>query len=145
MISPYQLFDNDISVSSGVKYNVLVQRKTTQRQSVRDALANAGRPLDAQEALEQARQLHPGIGIATVYRALADLLEEGWLKKVELPGEPLRYELADLGHHHHFHCRSCGRVFDVPGCGLVRDPHVEAGFRVDGHEVILYGKCPDCV
>jgi len=121
-----------------------MQRKTTQRQAVREAFAEAGRPLDAQEALELARAEHQTIGIATVYRAVNDLVEQGWLKKVELPGEPMRYELADLDHHHHFHCNACGRVFDVEGCALHHQPRVPEGFEVQSHEIILYGRCADC-
>lgn len=121
-----------------------MQRKTTQREAVREAFIAAGRPLDAQEVLEIAARQHPTIGIATVYRAVNTLVDDGWLKKVELPGEPMRYELADLEHHHHFHCTGCGRVFDVAGCALHHTPDVPAGFTVDTHEVILYGRCADC-
>jgi Fe2+ or Zn2+ uptake regulation protein len=78
------------------------------------------------------------------YRAVNDLVEQGWLKKVELPGEPMRYELADLEHHHHFHCTDCGRVFDVEGCALHHQPHVPDGFEVQSHEIILYGRCAEC-
>jgi Fur family ferric uptake transcriptional regulator len=50
--------------------------------------------------------------LAAVYRNLEQLTEA-----VELPGEPLRYELAGhKHHHHHFRCSSSNRVFDVPAC-----------------------------
>jgi Fur family ferric uptake transcriptional regulator len=121
-----------------------MRRKTSQREAVRAAFDRSGRPLDAHEALTLAREQHPTIGIATVYRAVSQLVDDGWLKPVELPGEPMRYELADLEHHHHFHCTACGRVFDVAGCALHHNPHVPEGFRVDSHEIILYGQCAEC-
>lgn len=125
-------------------YNIVMQRNTAQRQTIREAFAEAGRPLSVEEAHALAQQALPRLGIATVYRAASALESDGWLKKVELPGEPVRYELADLDHHHHFHCTACKRVFDIEGCGLDHDAHVPAGFTVAHHEVILYGTCPAC-
>lgn len=86
----------------------------------------------------------PGLGIATVYRTLKSLVEEGWLARVELPGMPDRFERAGKHHHHHFHCRECGGVFEVPDClediRLLPPP----GFLVEDHEVVFYGLCPGC-
>ncbi len=121
-----------------------MQRQTPQRQAIREVFEEAGRPLDVGEALERARRAQPRLGIATVYRAVHDLVEAGFLQPVELPGEPLRYERADLAHHHHFRCTVCDRVFDIAGCALGPTPKVPPGFKVESHEVILYGRCPAC-
>ena len=42
------------------------------------------------------------LGIATVYRNIRSLTEEGELSEVKLPGENPRFELAGHQHHHHF-------------------------------------------
>ncbi len=120
-------------------------RKTRQRQAIRAAFEAAGRPLSIAEALDEAQRKVPGMGPATVYRAVNALVEDGYLKAVELPSEPARYELAELGHHHHFHCRSCSRVFDVPGCPGKLGQLAPPGFEVASHEIILYGRCTECV
>jgi len=121
-----------------------MQRNTRQRDAIRTALAGAGRPLSPQEVLAAARQGHPGLGIATVYRTLKALLEDGSVRAVELPGVPARYELAGKRHHHHFHCRACDGVFEVDACpaGIRRLP--PGGFRLERHEIILYGLCAGC-
>ena len=86
----------------------------------------------------------PQLGLATVYRSIRALVDEDWLVEVELPGEPSRYEVAHKEHHHHFHCRVCDRVFDLDGCpGSLREL-APRGFRVESHEIILYGQCPEC-
>jgi len=121
-----------------------MQRKTAQRDEIRRAFSDAGRPLSIEEAHAAAQETLPKLGVATVYRAVNDLVEQHWLQPVDLPGEPTRYELAGLDHHHHFHCRQCGRVFDIHGCALTDQPAVPRGFRVESHEVILYGRCADC-
>lgn len=121
-----------------------MDRNTRQRQTIRHVFEEAGRPLSPQEVL-QAGQVHiPGLGIATVYRTLKGLVEEEWLMPVALPGEPLRYEIAGKGHHHHFRCRLCDRVFEISGCLTNLQQLAPRGFRIEGHEVVLYGMCLTC-
>ncbi|MEX0776545.1 MAG: transcriptional repressor [Phycisphaeraceae bacterium] len=121
-------------------------RDTQQRQAIRRGFEDAGRPLSPQEALEAAQVHAPSLGIATVYRAIKAMVDEARLEPVEVPGEPTRYELAGLSHHHHFRCRTCDRVFDVPGCGIstVHSPALR-GFKIDSHELWLFGQCDQCV
>lgn len=118
-------------------------RKTDQRDAIRNVFRRAQRPLTANEVLDRATESVPGLGIATVYRNIKRLHEDGWLIPVDLPGEPSRFELADREHHHHFRCDDCGKVYDIPGCHAP-DDHAPAGFQVTRHEVWLFGMCPDC-
>jgi Fur family ferric uptake transcriptional regulator len=121
-----------------------MERDTRQRRAIRSALEQAGRPLSPLEVLDLAKPAAPSLGTATVYRTLKGLVEEGWLAVVEVPGESPRYELAGKGHHHHFHCRGCGRLFELEGCpdGLKR--LIPQGFSLEAHEVVLYGRCIAC-
>lgn len=121
-----------------------MHRQTRQRDAIRSALAEAGRPLGPQEILAAARAAHPRLGIATVYRTLKALLAEGWLRVVELPGAAARYEVAGKGHHHHFHCRACDGVFEVEACPDGIRALLPGGFRLEAHEIILYGRCAGC-
>jgi Fur family transcriptional regulator, ferric uptake regulator len=120
------------------------ERKTQQRDAIRQVLAAADRPMSPQEVLQSARRRSPGLGIATVYRALKSLSDEGFLVAVDLPGEASRFELAGKKHHHHFHCRDCGRAFDLEGCVPTVQRLAPKGFRVEDHEVVLYGLCAAC-
>jgi len=97
------------------------------------------------EVLELARRTVPGMGAATVYRALAAMLEEGALTVVHLPGQAPRYERAGKGHHHHFYCRQCGRAFEIGGCAEGVQALAPPGFRVEGHDLVLTGLCPGCL
>lgn len=121
-----------------------MQRETRQRKAIRQALSEAGHPLSPREIHEAAGTRVEGLGIATVYRNVNALLENGWLVAVELPGEAPRYERAGKEHHHHFHCRKCDRVYEVEGCpGNIRAVTPE-GFQLERHEFVLYGLCLDC-
>jgi Fur family ferric uptake transcriptional regulator len=121
-----------------------MQRDTRQRRAIRRVFLNAGRPLTREEVLKYGQQIVPSLGVATVYRNVKILAGEGWLSEVELPGGGLRYELADRPHHHHFLCRSCDQVFDVHRCPDEVEALAPDGFEVDGHELILFGRCAAC-
>ena len=119
-------------------------RNTEQRIALRRVFMEADRPLSAQEVLQAAREMVAGLGIATVYRNLRVLVDEEWLATVGLPGEPDRYEIAGKAPHHHFHCRVCNRVFEASECASDLKRMTPAGFVLDGHDVVLYGKCREC-
>ncbi|MFN0101021.1 MAG: Fur family transcriptional regulator [Bryobacteraceae bacterium] len=119
-------------------------RDTRQRRAIRTAFRSTDRPLDPNEVLDLAAGEHSGLGIATVYRNIKTLMEEGWLTAVELPGEVTHYELAGKEHHHHFHCRTCGKVFEMNACLPNVQKLAPQGFQVSGHDLLLYGACRDC-
>ena len=121
-----------------------MQRTTRQGSAIRSAIEAAGRPLPPPEVLEAAQVDVPGLGLATVYRNLKRLVEDGELLVVTLPGETPRYEATHHGHHHHFRCNVCQRVFDVHHCPGTFADYAPKGFTVDSHELTLYGRCRDC-
>ncbi len=120
------------------------ERATRQRDAIRAAIEQAGRPLSPQEILRDARGSVNRLGLATVYRNLKRLAADGAVRLVTLPGDAPRYELTEAEHHHHFQCTRCRRVFDVPGCPGDLRRLAPRGFTVEHHDVTLYGRCPGC-
>jgi Fur family ferric uptake transcriptional regulator len=123
---------------------MVMERSTRQRQAIRDVMSEMDRPLSPTEVLEAARHKVPSVGIATVYRTLKGLVEEGSAVLVELPGEAPRYELAGKKHHHHFHCTTCGKVFELESCPGDFSFMAPRGFKTEKHEIVLYGRCTLC-
>lgn len=121
-----------------------MQRDTAQRRAIRKVLGALNRPLSPQEILEAAQTHVPNMGLATVYRTVKSLTETKALSVVDVPGEPQRYELAGKGHHHHFSCRECGRMFEMDGCPGDLERLVPRGFIMEDHEVFIYGRCREC-
>lgn len=119
------------------------RRSTRQNHAIRAVLAAAGRPLLPTEILLAAQVAVPSLGLATVYRNIKQLMEDGDVHIVELPGDPPRYELAGK-HHHHFHCQGCDRVFDIHACPGDLQTLAPRGFTVADHDLTLYGTCPEC-
>ena len=121
-----------------------MERATRQNTAIREAIEAAGRPLSSTEVLDEARRHVAALGLATVYRNLKALLDAGEIQVVTLPGEAARYEMARRGHHHHFRCDVCQRVFDVHECPGDLAALAPPGFSVARHEITLYGRCSDC-
>jgi Fur family transcriptional regulator, ferric uptake regulator len=122
-----------------------MERATRQRDAIRTAIETAKRPLSPREVQQEARCRVPGLGLATVYRNLKSLTGDGVVRTISLPGERPRYEAAESPHHHHhFKCVACRRVFDIPGCPGNLRRLAPRGFRVEHHDITLYGRCSDC-
>jgi Fur family transcriptional regulator, ferric uptake regulator len=120
-----------------------MKRRTTQRAAIERAFLDQDHPLDVADVLRAGRRSVPSLNQATVYRNLGHLVGDGWLRRVNHPALGTLYERTERPHHHHFNCRLCGRVYELPGCALSRKA-VPSGFVPERHEVFLYGRCPSC-
>jgi Fur family ferric uptake transcriptional regulator len=122
------------------------QRNTSQRDTIAQVIRAARGPLTIAQIHERAKRRSRGLGVATVYRTVKLLLTTQQIHVLRMPDGEKRYESAHLDHHHHFRCRKCEQVYDLPGCPLaIADgTKLPAGFEVDAHEVTLFGTCPSC-
>lgn len=118
---------------------------TKQRQAILECFKREDRPLGVEEILADACKAVPQLNLATVYRNLKLLIDEGLICPVDLPGLKTRYESVGLKHHHHFLCNECDRVFDVKGCPEGISALVPNGFQLTSHAITLEGFCEDCV
>jgi Fur family ferric uptake transcriptional regulator len=119
-------------------------RRTNQRAAIRDALSGIDQPVSAQEL--HAR-LDGSVGLATVYRNLQRLADDGLVDALRRPNGELAFRMCGGGHHHHLTCRDCGRVEEVRDCGLDRwaaDVARSHGFAGVQHQAELTGVCADC-
>jgi len=99
----------------------------------------------AQDLHDAARDLMPGVSLATVYRNLHQLVEQGEIAAV--PGEgPVHYDW-NREPHHHLRCRACGTLVDVP---LDLEDEVRArglalGHALESIDIQLRGVCSRCL
>ena len=119
-------------------------RNTRQKRAIRAVFERAERPLSTDEIYAEAHGAIQSLGIATVYRSIRVLLDEGWLTAVEVPGRTPLYERAGKQHHHHFVCTLCARVYELDGCSSEVRGDLPRGFRATGHDVTMYGECATC-
>ena len=117
---------------------------TKHKVALADVFERAKRPLTPSEVWEEARKKIPSLGIATVYRAIKQFAADGQIRSVEVPGIAPHYESAARHHHHFFLCQQCKRLFDLIGCVRGIRSLAPDGFRVQQHEIVLFGDCSSC-
>jgi Fur family ferric uptake transcriptional regulator len=105
--------------------------------------------LTAQEIFDGLRAEGRGVGIASVYRILDLLADQGFVQRVEIGDAITRFEPAHPGgdHHHHLVCNSCGKVEAFEDDRLeqaLRQVERKTGYTTAGHDVLLRGACQDC-
>ena len=123
-----------------------MKRNTQQGNLILEVIKDANRPLTPLEIHQRASVSSPRIGIATTYRHIKALAEQNQVVGVDYPGQPPRYEWADGKDKVHFSCRSCDKLFALEDTtGDIPPANTPKGFEVQGFEVMLYGKCPECV
>lgn len=124
------------------------RRLTPQRKTIVEVFAESGRHLSAQDVYDIVKELHPGMGLTTVYRTLELLTRDRILRRVDFDSGPSRYELNDPNdHHHHLVCSGCGEVVEFHGCDLADlEAHLaeQCGFKVQGHWLEMFGLCASC-
>ena len=123
-------------------------RGTRQAQALAVALARLPGFASAQEIHAELRRKGEQVGLATVYRHLQALSEDGSVDAIrDASGETLYRQCATTMHHHHLTCRNCGRSVEVEGRAVEQwaaRVAREAGFTDVGHTVELFGLCPEC-
>ncbi len=126
----------------------MVQRNTWQRERVREALADARGFVSAQSLHATLRDENTGIGLATVYRALAGLAAQGDADSLQSPeGEALYRACTSTGHHHHLICRNCGLTVEIAADEVetwAKGVAAEHGFTGAAHVVDVFGLCANC-
>jgi len=122
-------------------------RITPQRLAILTILAGSTAHPDAGHVHREARRHYPSMGLATVYKTIAQLKALSQVMELEFSGLGNRYDGARPFAHPHLLCESCGKVAD-PGVLDVEAVAAEmaraTGFRIRSSRVDFFGLCPAC-
>lgn len=124
-----------------------MKRNTWQREAVREALSSSEAFVSAQALHSALRDRGSSIGLATVYRALADLAVEGEADSLQQEGESLYRACTPGTHHHHLICRNCGLTVEIEVDAIENWATEEAskhGFTEAAHVIDIFGLCAAC-
>ena len=89
----------------------------------------------------------PNISLATLYRNLNQLADNGVIKKIDGLEAPSHYD-HNTHEHYHFICDECKRVFDVSSDvapNIVQKTEEELVSILKKHDIIFNGICRDCL
>lgn len=125
-----------------------MKRNTWQREAVRTALNERGDFISAQKLHALLKSAGSTIGLATVYRALTDLVASDEADALQSPdGENIYRACSTDGHHHHLICRQCGHTEEIEAEAVeawAATVAAEHGFTQPRHVVDVFGLCGNC-
>ncbi|WP_291795376.1 Fur family transcriptional regulator [Brevibacterium sp.] len=122
------------------------RRRTAQKKAVGEALEAADGFVSAQELHRRLTDQGRTAGLATVYRQLNTLAEDGEAHVVTTPTGQLFRACENGAHHHHLICERCGRAVEITPPLESWLPRIaeENGFSLTRHQVEVFGLCADC-
>ena len=120
-------------------------RVTPQRFAVYANLLGRTDHPTAEQILHDLNQDAPTSSQATVYSSLQALREVGLVREVLLEEGVRRYD-ANVDLHHHFRCKACGAIEDVPWEQFQQFDvsQLRVGLQVESYEVTVHGVCDRC-
>ncbi|MBR2785941.1 MAG: transcriptional repressor [Clostridia bacterium] len=128
------------------KYN------TKQREKILAYLKeNKDSNVTADEILNHFKSIENGIGKATVYRFLNDLVEQNTIKKYMVEDRNCScyqyIEEKNCDEHYHLKCKKCNKIIHLE-CDEFKklQGHIaeEHDFELDSVKTVLYGICKEC-
>lgn len=120
-------------------------RVTPQRFAVYATLLAREDHPTAEQIMRDLNREVPRSSQATVYSSLQALQEVGLVREVLLDPGVCRYD-ANVAAHHHFRCKSCGEIEDIPWeqFASIEVTQLRSGLKAEGYEVTVYGLCDRC-
>ena len=122
-------------------------KKTRQRDVILDVFLSEEGHTSLDELLVRVQKESPGVGYATVYRAMKLFVQANVASERHFGDGPALYEPAEQDEHHdHMICTTCGRIFEFEDETIETRQHVVAesmGLRLTHHRMTLWGECID--
>lgn len=124
------------------------QRVTKQKVAVSEALDDLADFVSTQELHRILQERGASVSLATTYRIVQAMAEDGLLDVLRADDGEARYRRCEAhGHHHHLVCRRCGKAVEIEAPAVeawasrIADEH---GYTQVEHTVEIFGLCPEC-
>ncbi|MBA3056802.1 MAG: ferric iron uptake transcriptional regulator [Gammaproteobacteria bacterium] len=104
----------------------------------------AQRHMTAEDVFRVLLEERSDVGLATVYRVLAQFEQADILIRSHFESERAVYELNEGQHHDHLVCLDCGKVEEFYDAEIEKRQHAVAkarGFAIADHALSLYAHC----
>ncbi len=122
-------------------------RITPQRELIINAISPTSSHFTAEMVFNAVHKQARAINLATVYRTLDLLVEEGLISRSDFGQDRVIYATDEHGPHIHLVCRQCGEVTAADaGFADSLDANLQKshGFRLDLNHFTLFGICAQC-
>ncbi|MBR6458926.1 MAG: transcriptional repressor [Actinomycetaceae bacterium] len=125
----------------------MARTATATRTLILDTLGNISRFISAQDLFAELKKSGKSIGLATIYRNLQALADEGLLDCLHTEGGTLYRLCTTCEHHHHLICNNCAETVELSEETLekwIEKIERETGFTQISHTFELSGLCRAC-
>lgn len=116
---------------------------TNLNQNILQMIRNSEGHLTAEEAFLLAKKKKIDVSIASIYRILAKLADDGLISRFSVAGKPDVFDKT-LEEHEHLVCSKCGRVTDIHISDLKKKLVKETGVEIDDYELTINYVCNRC-
>src|SRR5450756_2127857 len=102
------------------------------------------RHMTAEDVFRVLLEHHSAVGLATIYRVLAQFEQADILIRSHFESGKAVYELNEGQHHDHLVCLDCGKVEEFYDAEIEKRQHAVAktkGFAITDHALSLYAHC----
>lgn len=123
-----------------------MQRNTRQRAIIADAIVGQYKHVSARDVYDQCNALDKTISLATVYRTLNTLLEEGKISAIHNADEQVIYD-GNIEPHDHMVCSECGKIIDlapIVSTHRLKTLQKDYNFKINHVQLVFEGLCEDC-
>lgn len=123
-----------------------MMRNSKQREIILETLAENPIHPTAEQLYALVKPKAPAISLATVYRNLNLLADNGMVKKICGLNGTAHFD-HHTHEHYHFICQKCNKVYDVPydiAPHLAEDVLAKTGLIVESCDIALRGICRNC-
>jgi len=120
--------------------------RSRQREAILEIIKSTAKHLTAKEVFQDVRKTIPKISLGTVYRNINLLKELGEIREIVYGNKESRLD-GMTEEHHHFHCYSCGDLFNIYASiskEIEETINKEQGLIVTDHKIEFYGYCNQC-
>lgn len=119
-------------------------KQTIQRKLILKVIDDLGHT-SVKDIIETIKENYPEIGVATIYRNIASLEKEGYIRRISTNLEEVVYETTELDNHDHFICLDCGMILDIPKDEATVPQTTAEGDLIIYSTSTYYGVCKDCL
>jgi len=123
------------------EYNL---KATPQRMYMISEIEKSGH-IDIDNLYESLQTFFPYISLATVYKNINSMVDNGFLTEVKVPHKKSRYEITKESHAHLF-CKECGKLEDIfiNTEALYNEAMQNSNYQITDILVTFEGICKEC-
>ena len=99
--------------------------------------------LTAEQAFLLAKKKKINVSIASIYRILGKLADDGYIKRICVAGAPDIFDKT-LSDHEHMICSRCGKVSDIHIADFKKMLEKKIGIEISEYDLSIKYVCKEC-